>query len=378
MGGGGFHWGLWAARPAACGGVARGIGQGAVEGCAKTAGLAVAVGRPGIAARDAWIASLVEVGAELLPQFLPGGAMGGIGGEVVDLVRIGADVVEFLEGALAVAERELDGETALGGRSFPEGFDGGAADVAVKSLGGGNEVWSARRPAVGREIADLQKVCGAHLAQRVGAAIGSAPRVALKGGGGSVARRVDAPGGARREHGQEAAADEGRRRGRARGFEKGRREIEVALQVVDDAAGGDAAGPAHRERHAHAGIAEGNLGAGERHAVVAGDHDEGVVEFAEGFELRDYFGELRVEGVDLAGGVEQVAADFGGVGPVGRDRDVGEALAGFESGACFFNALRLGGAELKEKRCAGGAIAAERVEIFCVGARRGRGGAVAR
>ena len=147
--------------------------------------------------------------------------------------------------------------------------------------------------------------------------------MALKGGGGSVARRIDAPGGARREHGQEALADEGRRHGRARGFEESRREIEVAHEVVDDAAGGDAAGPAHREGLAHAVIAEGNLRAGKRHAVVAGDHDEGVVEFAEGFERRDYFGELRVEAVDLAGRVEQVAADFGGVGPVGRDRHVG-------------------------------------------------------
>jgi hypothetical protein len=86
--------------------------------------------------------------------------------------------------------------------------------------------------------------------------------VALKGSVGSVARRVDAPGGARRQHGQEAAAGEGRRPGRARGFEKGRREIEVAHEVVDDAAGGDAAGPAHRERHAHAGIVAGGLGAG--------------------------------------------------------------------------------------------------------------------
>ena len=85
--------------------------------------------------------------------------MGGIGGEVVDLVRIGADGVEFLEGALAVAEREWDGETALVGRSFHEGFDGRA--VAVKSFVGGNEVRSARRPAVGREIADVEKVRGA-------------------------------------------------------------------------------------------------------------------------------------------------------------------------------------------------------------------------
>ena len=91
---------MWAARPAACGGVARGVAQGAIEGCAKTDGLAVGVGRPGIAARDARIAGLDEVSAELRPQFLPGGAMGGIGGEVVDLVRIGADGVEFLEGRL--------------------------------------------------------------------------------------------------------------------------------------------------------------------------------------------------------------------------------------------------------------------------------------
>ena len=87
--------------------------------------------------------------------------MGGIGGEVVDLVRIGADGVEFLEGALAVAEREWDGETALVGRSFHAGFDERAVAVAVKSFVGGNEVRSARRPAVGREIADVEKVRGA-------------------------------------------------------------------------------------------------------------------------------------------------------------------------------------------------------------------------
>jgi hypothetical protein len=94
-----------------------------------------------------------------------------------------------------------------------------------------------------------------------------------------------------------------------------------------------------------------------------------VVQLAEGFERCDHLGELRVEAVDLEGVVEQVAADLGGVGPVGRDRDVGEALAGFASGAFFVNAMRPGGAEPKEKRCAGRAIAEERVEIFRVIAR---------
>lgn len=150
--------------------------------------------------------------------------------------------------------------------------------------------------------------------------------MALKGSAGAASRVGSTRPAARRQHGHEDATGEGRRPGRACGFEEGRRETEVAHEVVDDAAGGDAAGPAHRERQAHAGIVAGGLGAGKLHAVVAGDHDEGVVEFADGFELREYFGELRVESVDLEGVVEQVAADLGGVGPVGRDRDVGEAL----------------------------------------------------
>ena len=68
------------------------------------------------------------------------------------------------------------------------------------------------------------------------------------------------------------------------------------------------AGPADGERHVNTGVVEVHLGAGERHAVVAGDHHERVVGLAGVFEEFQHRAHVAVEPLDLQ--VVVIAEDF--------------------------------------------------------------------
>jgi len=68
------------------------------------------------------------------------------------------------------------------------------------------------------------------------------------------------------------------------GLEEGRGKVAKVDEVIDDAAGlGDPSRPADGEGDAGAVIVEAGFGTGERHPVVAGDDDDGVVELTRFF-----------------------------------------------------------------------------------------------
>ena len=83
--------------------------------------------------------------------------------------------------------------------------------------------------------------------------------------------------------------------------------------------------------------------AGEGHAVIAGDDDDGVLQQPAPFKLREHHSEMFVRVLDLVGIVEHVGADGLVVRPVGGDAwDVGELLAAFpDAGLELILAVRL-------------------------------------
>ena len=74
-------------------------------------------------------------------------------------------------------------------------------------------------------------------------------------------------------------------------------------------------------------IVETGLGAGERHAVVAGDHHDGVVELAILFQGLDRAGNRLVEMLDLHEVIEKVAPDDRVVGEDRRNDHLGGVLS---------------------------------------------------
>ena len=88
--------------------------------------------------------------------------------------------------------------------------------------------------------------------------------------------------------------------------EGGRQGAEVDHAAVGTPRILDAPGPANGQRHARARIIETGLGTGEGHAVVAGDHHDGVVELASLFQGGDRAADHPVEMLDLHEVIEKV------------------------------------------------------------------------
>lgn len=83
---------------------------------------------------------------------------------------------------------------------------------------------------------------------------------------------------------KEALAGDGGRRLEAGEFEEGRSEVAGVDDVIDDAAGLDVFAVADGQRNVEAFFLNLGLDTRERHAVVRGDDDESVVEFADAFQ----------------------------------------------------------------------------------------------
>ena len=149
-------------------------------------------------------------------------------------------------------------------------------------------------------------------------------------------------------------------------LEEGRREIDEADVVLDDAAvAGDASGPHGGERHVIGGFVGAAFAAREGQAVVGGDDDQRVVEEPAFLEGLEHAPEVAIEVLDLVGVVEEVVAHGGVVGPKRGDAvDVGELFAAlFHAGAEFVIAVRLSGAVPKNPRLIGGSGGEEVVEV---------------
>src|SRR5579864_9179477 len=72
---------------------------------------------------------------------------------------------------------------------------------------------------------------------------------------------------------------------------------------------------------------------------------------------------MSVEPFDFERVVEEIAADFGGVGQTAGETNVGETLVRAESGACFVGAMRLVAAIPETEGLSGGAAGEEVGEI---------------
>ena len=101
----------------------------------------------------------------------------------------------------------------------------------------------------------------------------------------------------------------------------------------------------------------------ERHAVIGGDDDQRVLEFARCLEQRERPADLRIAPLHLHRVVEQVAAHDLCIGQVGRDFHVFEPLAEAQTGARLIDAMRLEEAHPETKRLPGGFLLQERLEI---------------
>ena len=234
--------------------------------------------------------------------------------------------------------------------------------MLVRSAGG-----RAHRPAVGREVADVEEVRRAQGPHGIGqVAFAGAGDVPLAAGDDPVALGIDLAALVGLQQRQQRLAIEAGGRRDAADFHERRREVGQADEVVDDAAA-FAAGHAHRERDADAVVVEVALAGGHaRHAVVAADDDERVVELAGLFEPLQQHADLGIDGLALAEVVGHVLADFGHVGQeFGQlaGQRIGLDAPQLLAGAFDPDAMRRRRAEPIEPRLAGLAVGEEGVEV---------------
>ena len=109
---------------------------------------------------DSWILGVTHPGFDLGGEFGFGGGLRGIGGEVLDLIGIAAEVVEFLGGAFGEVEVK---EALHGSFTLIEDELLGLRGIDITKRSDGEVQYGiARRPAVGAQVADVKEVRVAH------------------------------------------------------------------------------------------------------------------------------------------------------------------------------------------------------------------------
>ena len=108
---------------------------------------------------------------------------------------------------------------------------------------------------------------------------------------------------------------------------------------------------------------ERGLGAGERHAVVAGGHDDRVVQFSHGLERAQHGSELRVEPLHFDEVIEKVVTHHRRIRQERRDSDTVRVLACLNPRAGLVGAVRFGGAEPEAERRVFGPLLEKDLEI---------------
>ena len=102
------------------------------------------------------------------------------------------------------------------------------------------------------------------------------------------------------------------------GLQKSRSDVTKIYQaIVDAASSADPWGPANGQRHMGPCIIETGLGTRERHAVVTGNHDNGVFQLTSFFQGLNRSGDHLVKVFDLDKIIEQVTSDDRMVGKDG-------------------------------------------------------------
>ena len=129
-------------------------------------------------------------------------------------------------------------------------------------------------------------------------------------------------------------------------FEKSGGEVaEIEQGVAGSPRFGDSSGPADGERNAGSVVVEARFGTGERHTVIAGDDDNGIVELSGFFQQCDGASHLGIKVFDFDEVVEEVVSDDVVVRKDGRDDDSGGIFTGSFSGTRFEAAVGFRGAE---------------------------------
>ena len=196
--------------------------------------------------------------------------------EVVHLMGIYLEVVEFFGGAHTECEFCQASNTVLVTIFHHEGFGGGTVDFTIGN-GPGTNRWIGRTggPAGWFKVMDVKMVGSSDRAAGIAFTTFAAAIVAFHGKEGSfvISKRLVF------KDREEVRCRHHVWRFDACGLEEGGSKVAQVNKVINGAAGlGDPSRPADGEGDAGAVIVEAGFGTGERHPVVAGDDDDGVVE----------------------------------------------------------------------------------------------------
>ena len=278
-----------------------------------------------------------------------------INGQILHAIGIFGDVIQLFGGTLAEGEFVVLVEAG-----DEHGFGGRVIDVTVAGFG------IAGRPGVGLVVANVEPFFGADGADGVPGIVGIAKIVTFFGDEHCVASGVDGAGFIGLQDVEEALAGDGWGFGDAGDFENCRGEIASVDEVVDRAAGGNIFAPADGERDVEAVLVDLAFDAGEGHAMIGGDDDESVVEFAGLFEFGKDTAQVFVDPFDFQGVIEHVTAHDGVVGIILWHGDFGGIFAGADSGAVFVFPVRFLEAEPEAEGLIRGTLVEEEVEVVGV------------
>ena len=310
-----------------------------------------------ILAEGARVPGLSQVFLQAGAEFFPGLGVFGIPGHVNQLAGILAHIVELLGGPLCEGQvvKALEAglvlivhEQLLGGRRvhLAKG-DVACADPAIGV---------ASRPAAWLVIPDVEVFVGADGAAGIALTSLAASIVAFHGdeGGGKICEEPELCTSLVAEGGHQVA-DEMEIFGvllhlfgdlQAGSLEEGgRKGAEVDHATVPPSRVLDSPGPANGQRHAGSSIVEAGLGSGKGHAVVAGNHHDGVVELASFLQGGDRAAYHRVEVFDLHEVIKQIVSDDGMVGKDRGHGDLVRVFSGSFSRAPFETAMGLVGSQ---------------------------------
>ena len=139
--------------------------------------------------------------------------------------------------------------------------------------------------------------------------------------------------------------------------------VDQAGKVGDHSSPGDTLWPPHGKRHARPVVVQIRLGTRKRHPVVAGDDDNGVLQLASRFQVREDLAEFPVEALDLEVVVENVAANLRVVRKERRHRHILGAQPAGDTRTLLVGAMRVAATEPKTERSPGRVGFVEGLEV---------------
>ena len=255
--------------------------------------------------------------------------LGFFGRNVVELIGIRFEIEQLVGRALGegkIVEALVFGRVVL----FVDevGFGWPVVGVAIPRVfdRGPLPVGSAVGPAAGFVVADVEILMVAIGAGGIAAHVGGllTRDVAFFSGENEGAEfHVTSSG----ERGEEVLAGHVFWQGHSGSGEEGGSEVGEGGEVLEDFAGFDFSAPTDGERNARATVVEVRLTAWKGHAVIAGDDDNGVVEFADLFELGDGLCDIGIEALHFEIVIRNIATDFLVIGEVWEDFDLRDVHA---------------------------------------------------